>query len=150
IKVLAALAALCRWVTWIYAWIDNRWTKEPYGKGSRRKWGHPQSWMTHVQAVAQVRAMRHDGIGFVLSPDCEIVGIDLDKCIRYENGRRIISPWATPILEKAEAKGAYTEVTVSDTGARIIGRTTRQVSIHCKIKGAEQADGSLRVVSNAA
>src|SRR5258708_2777861 len=149
IKVLAALVVLCRWVTWIYAWIDNRWTKEPYGKGSRRKWGHPQSWMTHAQAVGQMQAKGHDGIGFVLSPECEIVGIDLDKCIRYENGERIVSPWAAASIKKAEAKGAYTEVTVSDTGARIIGKTTRQVSIHCKIKGEELSDGSLRIISGA-
>ena len=149
VAALTPLVALARWVTWTYVWIADKWTKEPYSRGGRRKWGHPQSWMTHAQALAQMQAKGHDGIGLVLSPECEIVGIDLDKCICYENGRRIVSPWAASILEKAEAKGAYTEVTVSDTGARIIGRTTRKVSIHCKIKGEELSDGVLRVVSGA-
>jgi hypothetical protein len=146
---LAPLVAMPRWVSWLYAWKGSKWTKEPRGKGGSKQWGGMRHWMTHAQAVAQMRNSGHDGIGFVLSEDCEIVGIDLDKCIRYENGERIVSPWAAAIIKKAEAKGAYTEVTVSDTGARIIGRTARQVSIHCQIKGEELADGSLGVISGA-
>jgi primase-polymerase (primpol)-like protein len=147
---LGPLVAMTRWVTWTYEWNETKWTKIPHGKRRTAKWGEPRYWMTHAQAVMQMREKGHDGIGFVLSPEgkitCEIAAIDLDNCGRYdESGKWIISPWAS-IIAKAEAKGAYTEVTVSDAGVRIIGTATRQVSIDCNSKGEELPDGSLRII----
>jgi RecA-family ATPase len=150
-RPLAPLVAMPRWVTWTYEWNGTKWTKEPHGKGGTPRWGEPRYWMTHTQAVMQMQAKGHDGVGFVLGPEgkvmCEIAGIDLDNCLGYDNrDRRTMSAWAAAIIDKAQAKGAYTEVTVSDAGMRVIGITTRQVSIDCNCKGEELPDGSLRII----
>jgi hypothetical protein len=146
---LAPLMEQQRWLNWSYVWDDKRgeWTKEPRGNGGSLKWGCPHHWMTHAEAVAAMRAGGHDGIGFVLSADCEAAGIDVDKCLREQNGEWVVSAWAEPIVDAARGAGCYVEVTVGGRGFRVIGTTKRQVSIVCNIKGEEQADGSLKIIS---
>jgi hypothetical protein len=63
-----------------------------------------------------VLAGKAAGVGFVLT-GTDIAAIDLDKCRDPET--LAIAPWARKILDMAP--GAYSEVTASGTGLRIIG-----------------------------
>ena len=146
---LAPLMEQQRWLNWSYVWDDKRgvWTKEPRGNGGSLKWGRPHHWMTHAEAVAAMRAGGHDGIGLVLSADCETGGIDIDNCLREQNGEWVVSAWANLIVDAARRAGCYVEVTVRGRGLRIIGTTRRQVSIVCNMKGEEQPDGNLKIIS---
>jgi hypothetical protein len=103
--------------------------------------------MTHAEAVAAMRAGGDHGIGFVLSTDSETAGIDFDNCLREQNGEWVVSAWAKLIVDAARRAGCYVEVTVGGRGLRIIGTTKRRLSIVCNMKGEEQPDGSLKIIS---
>jgi hypothetical protein len=76
----------------------------------------PKTWGTWHDAMKSVLAGHADGVGYVLT-DSSIGAIDLDHCYDPETGA--IAPWAQAILDREHA--AYTEVTVSGTGLRMIG-----------------------------
>jgi DNA-binding transcriptional MerR regulator len=85
----------------------------------------PGTWCDHVNAVKAVEAGLADGIGFMLR-DSEIGAFDLDDCRDPVTGE--IAPWAWTLIDEAQS---YTEITVSGTGLRIIGRASGS-TIHRK------------------
>jgi hypothetical protein len=123
---LAPLMDQDRWIAWNYRRHPEKqgWDKPPVGP-----WKHRQYWLSHPQAVARKQA----GIGFVLSPDCDIAAIDLDDIRRGDDE----AEWAKPILALALKLNIYTEITVSGNGARIIGRTARADSLMYVLKGLD-------------
>jgi primase-polymerase (primpol)-like protein len=68
-------------------------------------------WCHFATAISVAKDTDH-GIGFVLTSDLGIVGIDLDHCVE---GKKI-QPWARKIIDTLNT---YTEVSPSGTGIRM-------------------------------
>lgn len=134
-----------RFVGWRWTKKDGRYTKVPIdisnGALASAAWPNasvsdPTTWTTFEQAWStlvqhqrddpdgpEFQAMNRidplDGIGRVLTPKDNLVGIDIDKCRDPETA--VIAPWA---LEIVTALDSYTEVTPSGTGIRIYVKGT--------------------------
>jgi len=109
------LTALDRWVLYRSEKLtDNgRLTKVPYQlSGAHASTNDPTTWSSYAAVVEALPG--YDGIGFVLSQEDDIVGIDLDGC-RYPE-TDVVEPWAEEIIA---AIGSYTEVSPSGQGIRI-------------------------------
>lgn len=125
--VLAPLTALPRWVIWRWGKTKKgKPTKVPYQASFPNKYASstaPKTWSDFATAVAT--EAQADGIGFCLL-NSNLGAFDIDDCRDPETGA--IDPWATELVARA---GSYTEITVSGTGLRIIGRAAGP-KIHCK------------------
>ena len=96
----------------------SKWTKPPYQpSGAFAANNNPATWSTYPEVLAAIGTL--DGPGLMLR-DQSLVCLDLDKCRNPET--EAIEPWAQDIM--ARLPGAYTEVTVSGTGIRIIATGT--------------------------
>jgi primase-polymerase (primpol)-like protein len=121
-----------QWCVWKYEKTKgNKWTKIPYqakaglqGTAVKAKSNDATTWSSYNDALAAYRlepvvdAMPYDkmgfsGIGFFLSPDNDLMGVDLDNVLEDE---RIINDDARTIVE---ALGSYTEISPSGKGLRI-------------------------------
>ena len=116
-----ALELIPHWVVWRYEERPDRTTGElkktkvPYQiDGRRASSTNPATWTTFERAYGAYRRQEFSGVGFVLTKDIGIVGVDLDHCRDLENGT--IEPWAQAIVDRLSS---YTEVTPSRTGLRI-------------------------------
>jgi putative DNA primase/helicase len=97
---------------------EGRWTKPPrQPSGDLAESNNPATWSTYDAVLAAVE--RFDGIGIMVR-DLDLASFDLDKCRNPETGE--IEPWAQDLI--ARLPGAYTEVTVSGTGLRMIATGT--------------------------
>lgn len=111
------LKAIARWVVWRFEYRKG-WTKPPLrsdGRGYASVADH-KTWSTFDAAWAAYKTGRFDGIGFVLTDDDDIVGVDLDHVI---NEKSELDPEAAKIIAKF---ASYTEISPSGTGIRIICR----------------------------
>lgn len=119
---LAPLVEMPHWVVWNWEWVENKktggkWTKVPYQPtGRKAKNNDPATWSTYAAAMAAVDS--YDGIGFCLL-NSGLAAFDIDACRDRETG--VIHPWAQALVDRV---ASYTEITVSGTGLRIIGRST--------------------------
>jgi hypothetical protein len=131
---LERLTAEPRWVAW--RWEPRRkksgaldldangspkWTKPPFQAlypGQLAKSDDPGTWGLYVDAVQAVTDGDADGIGFALLGS-DVGAIDLDKCRDPSTGG--IEDWARELHEGVRA---YSEITVSGTGTRILGTAT--------------------------
>lgn len=122
-NIPAALMDLDQWVTWRYVWLpkEEKWTKVPFNArtGKAAKSTDPTTWSPCQKALAAYQTGDYDGIGFVLTEDLGIVGIDLDHCRNADTGA--IDSWALDIVH---AVTTYTEVSPSGTGLRLFSRGT--------------------------
>jgi hypothetical protein len=92
----------------------------------------PDQWGTYHQAVACARRKQLPGVGFVISPDDDYTGIDLDKCRDAETGE--IDQWALDVLDFEET---YAEISPSGTGLRLIARGKIEKTEICHEAGVE-------------
>jgi putative DNA primase/helicase len=101
------------WVLWRYEWVEGRWTKVPYQIDGKRKAksDDPSTWGSFDSAI-KCYPEGSGGIGFMLSKEQGIIGVDLDHCID-----EITKPWALAIVF---ALNSYTEISPSGTGLRIL------------------------------
>lgn len=78
----------------------------------------PDTWGSYDQAIDyHERGDAHThGVGYMLSEDGMVVGVDLDGCRHPETGD--VEPWAEEIIDDLDS---YTEVSPSGTGFRIFG-----------------------------
>lgn len=119
-NVPSTLTRCDQWVNWqLELSSKGKLTKVPYqSKAPHRNASStdPATWSSFVEAIAAYEAHATDfaGVGFVLTPETGIVGIDIDHCLDPETGDE--SPEASEILA---ALNSYTEVTPSGTGLRI-------------------------------
>src|SRR5215831_18016141 len=116
---LAHLRAEKVWLCWRWFWNGKKWTKPPYRADDPSRYAstsNPETWGTYEQALEQVRAGNADGIGFALKGR-NIGGVDLDHCRDPSTGD--IDAWAREYRERFP--GAYTEITVSGRGLRVLG-----------------------------
>jgi hypothetical protein len=117
---LAPLVALSHWVLWRWETTKKgKLTKVPYQAARPRSKADstdPATWSDFATAAAA--AASADGIGFCLL-NSNYGAFDIDDCRDATTGA--IDPWAMALVARA---GSYTEITVSGTGLRIIGRAT--------------------------
>jgi hypothetical protein len=119
-EVLTPLTALPNWVIWRWKFSKRgKPTKVPYQPKRPAKKAsitNSKTWSDFATAVAV--ADQANGIGFCLL-GTEFGAFDADNCRDAASGT--LQPWAQELVARA---GSYTEVTVSGTGLRIIGRAT--------------------------
>jgi putative DNA primase/helicase len=128
------------WVLWKPDWIENtgKWNKLP------RIWRDPEkgasttdplTWGAY-HPVSQVAYHSRScmGIGFVITKESGIVGIDLDKCRDPETG--IVDEWAMEIIVKL---ASYTEISPSGTGVKIFCKGVKP-GVKCRRGHVEMYD----------
>lgn len=103
---------------------ENGGPKEGSQQGSA---GILEDLLTFEQAMdrrTKLRAKfmnREHGIGFVFTPGCGYVGVDLDKCLTPEG---VLRPWARKYVTEFGLIGSYIEVSPSGTGLKAIVKAT--------------------------
>jgi putative DNA primase/helicase len=113
------LKKLPQWVTWKYVFREGKWTKPPYQVKGRKLASStdPETWGHFEDALKTYQSKRVDGIGFVVSANEELVGIDLDHC--FDLNTRTGEPWAIDIGRKVKS---YSEFSPSGEGIRIFAK----------------------------
>jgi hypothetical protein len=116
---LEPLKARRQWICWDYVWNEKKqkWDKPPLSAhtGRMAKGGatNPANWGTFEQAAGAAMMRRLAGVGYVISRDDNITGIDLDHCVTDSGS---FSPLAAEVLGFAET---YAEVSPSGEGVRL-------------------------------
>ena len=118
------LKLIKQWVVWNYHECgDGKWTKVPYkafgNDGGRASSIDPNTWATFDSALAIYSQGIVAGIGFVLTAETGIIGIDLDHCFNREAKKA--EPWALDIIRKLNS---YSEFSPSGEGIRIFVKAT--------------------------
>ncbi|WP_251329631.1 phage/plasmid primase, P4 family [Haloplanus pelagicus] len=109
-----------QWVAWRYEWDADRdeWTKVPVDVDTGRYASSMDSdtWASFEDAVAyhDRDGIDTDGVGFVVSDDDLLVGIDLDDCRAPDTAA--FEPWAEELVDDVPT---YAEVSPSGTGLRL-------------------------------
>ena len=116
--VLESLVKLPHWVLWRWEKAGKKYTKVPYQpNGKKAKNNDPKTWNSYDVVLKAVSDF--DGIGFCLF-NSDIAAFDIDHCRDPKTG--VIDSWAASLVERV---ASYTEITVSGTGLRIIGKGNR-------------------------
>jgi len=96
------------WCLWRLEERSGKKTKVPYDpRGKRASSTNPATWSTYAE-VAQIDG--YSGVGFFLSPEQGLVGVDLDDCF---DGEKL-----TEIALKVVRAGSYSEFSPSGKGIR--------------------------------
>lgn len=116
---------LRKWVMWRFDWIitEGNWAKVPYHpNGYKASTVAPDQWSTFESCLAtfEQSKSKYDGIGFVFSKDDDYIGVDLDACVRDEEGEFSLTPFAQTAIEHLMT---YTELSPSLTGLHFIGKS---------------------------
>ncbi len=113
-RIPEELTAAPQWVVWRFEERDGKRTKPPYQiTGRPASHSDPSTWTTFQRALTAYHSGGWDGIGFVLSDEDPLAGIDLDHCIT-DDGE--VEGWALEIIERVNS---YTEISPSGHGVRI-------------------------------
>jgi primase-polymerase (primpol)-like protein len=122
----SVLRARDQWVLWRWMLRDGRWTKPPFGTdGKFAKSNDPATWSTFEEVErAALNDRNYAGVGFCLSADDGLTGIDLDHCIDPVT-LAFTQPEAEVIVR--QFAGTYIERSPSGDGLRIwaVGRAFR-------------------------
>lgn len=120
------LKARDQWVLWHWQQREDRWTKPPYGTdGKFAKTNDPATWSTFEEVKrAALNGGNFAGVGFCLSADDRLTGIDLDHCIDPVT-LAFTQPEAEVIVKRFA--GTYIERSPRGDGLRIwaFGRALR-------------------------
>ena len=117
-NIPSELKAIDRWVVWCYELRDGKWTKPLHNarSGDMAKVNDPSTWCTFEKALAAYNEDEDwDGIGFVLTDDDDIGGIDIDH-------RIIDGDIDADALADLQEIDTYTEFSPSGEGLRAIFR----------------------------
>ena len=112
------------WLTWRLETRNGKPTKTPYNPIQRRKQPISINACSYENAFNYWQYGDYDGIGFYLTPQCNLVFIDLDNCIDEEGN---YSQLAEDLTEKF--KDCYIEVSQSERGLHIICKGNIQRAI---------------------
>ena len=108
-----------RWVCWRYEFLNGKWSKPPINPktGVIASLNDEKVFADFEEATTahHKESITSDGIGFVLSENDDIVGLDIDHC--FEDGE--ITNVAQSIITRFNS---YTEVSPSGEGIRIFCR----------------------------
>ena len=115
------LEAISQWVCWEPKLRGDKWAKVPVQAlqpGNKASTTNPDTWTTFDIAARVARESNEKlGIGFVLTPECGCVGIDLDKCISSIDGW--FDDWVIPVICQMDS---YTEYSPSGLGLKAFVR----------------------------
>lgn len=119
-NIPTTLKANQRWAPWRAVWNEKRQkfdkipahAKAPYYGISTAK---PERWYTYEVALKayQDNPALFAGVGYVMTGQHDVVGIDLDNCV----SENTIAPWAQEVIAQL---GSYTELSPSGNGLRIL------------------------------
>lgn len=124
----AALRGAPRWAPFKAPWNPKRgkFDKVPCTRGGQGlSTARPEHWMS-FEAATQAWRARPDlfaGIGYLLTGEHGVVGVDLDGCVTLgAHGGVQLEPWAAEVVREL---GGFAEVSLSGTGAHVmsLGRT---------------------------
>lgn len=108
-----------QWIVWRYvANGDGKPRKVPSTPDGHnlKSWQKPGQWLGYREALIAYRDNEElAGIGFVLTKDTGIIGVDIDDAIDPDTGE--IADWAQAHLDAF--KGTYAEVSPSGSGLRM-------------------------------
>src|SRR5262249_45292286 len=97
-----------RWVSWDYVWKVKRrkWDKPPFNPitGEFALVNNPETWASFGAALAGMHRHKLAGVGFVLTGDDGIIGIDLDDCVTDSGS---LSALAAEIISYGETYAEY-------------------------------------------
>lgn len=120
------LKGIAKWVTWKSiadpgAPKPRKLPWQTHGRGAASV-SNASTWATYDAALAAYRnrTLGLAGVGFVLTPDDDFVGVDIDKCRDKKTGK--LEPWACEILKRFQK--TYCEVSPSGTGVKLLCRGT--------------------------
>lgn len=119
------LKTIDHWVAWRYVQRitskagEVKVTKVPVDPktGRNAKSNDPSTWATFEEAWERYEGDRLDGVGFMLTLEAGIVGIDIDHCRDSETG--VIDDEALTVVHEIDS---YTEMSPSGHGIRIFAR----------------------------
>ena len=136
LPALLKLATLPQWIAWKYIAKpgEPKARKVPFDPttGRRAKSDDPATWGSYAKAAGHAKRQNMPGVGFMLSPDDGLTGIDLDDCRDRVTGE--LEPWAAEVVAFAET---YTEVSPSGGGIRLfaLGKVAKATAM--KAAGVE-------------
>lgn len=129
------MRSLNQWVCWKYATVKGRKTKIPYQVNGRKADStNPETWGSFESVLGALEngKGKYSGIGFVLSENTEIVGIDWDHVRNPDTGE-----WEKEALDEIRSLNSYAELSPSGTGAHVL--------IKGKIPGNRRRKGNLEM-----
>ncbi len=116
------LKAAAQWLLWRYEYRPDQkkpWTKPPYQpngfKGDSTK---PATWNDFDTVIAAYERGGFDGIGFALTDDFGLVGVDIDDAKTESGG------WIPEVCAAFESLDSYAEISPSGNGIRFFTRGT--------------------------
>jgi hypothetical protein len=121
-NVPLVLRATRRWLNWSVEHRDGKTTKVPRCPSTPLRKAsvvEPATWGSFERAIENARE-GDLGIGFVLSDDDDIIGVDFDNCLDPETGEST----RPAIVEAAQTLNSYTEKSPSRSGLRVFLRAT--------------------------
>jgi hypothetical protein len=117
----ATLRQIPQWVLWRWEKRSDphtgevKSTKIPYQPGgAKAESDNPATWSPFEVVLRAYQAGGFSGIGFEVTKDVGIVGVDLDHCRNPKTG--VIEEWAQRIVDQLNS---YTDITPSNEGLRI-------------------------------
>jgi hypothetical protein len=119
------LREMRQWVLWRYEWKDSgegSWSKVPRQvNGDHAASDNPATWSTFAEAQMawKTAQAKYDGIGFVFTKECGVIGVDVDNCVISENEDGL--QLNLHALHARSLCDSYAEVSPSGTGIHIIG-----------------------------
>ena len=125
IPAIALLADEAVWLPWRETPRPNGKTSKPPvvpATGRGNGWQNPGAAVTYTEALSYADAHQLAGVGIVMGPRVQeigIVGIDLDDCVSADHQ---ISPWARSILRASGTIETYLERSPSGRGFRVLAR----------------------------
>jgi primase-polymerase (primpol)-like protein len=110
---------LRQWLCWRIEDRDGKPTKVPYdpSTGEKAESTNPKTWTSYEKARGACRDHGYEGIGFVFTPEDDLCGVDLDRCLDPETGE--IEGWVQEVIGELNS---YTEISPSGTGVHILVR----------------------------
>lgn len=113
------LTSINQWVLWRYehkAGQKKPWTKVPYQPGGAKASATgAATWSSFDEVRAAYERGGFDGVGFVLTPDTGLIGVDMD------NQRADDETWCEEVNVQIAALQTYGEISPSGRGARFFG-----------------------------
>jgi hypothetical protein len=138
-NIPATLTERPQWVSWRYEYAPGRskpWAKVPISPHGATKASStdPKTWASLEDALQRYETDRLDGIGYVLTLEDALVGIDLDHV--YPDGT--LAAWAAA---EVNALATYTEISPSGEGLRLFirGSLPRQGIRHGPVEAYQTA-----------
>jgi len=133
------IKAIDNWVLWRLEERSGKYTKIPYQTNEKKADAtNPDTWNIFDNAKQALirRGNEFSGIGFVLSENTGIIGIDWDHVRDPKTG-----DWDKEAFEEIKSFGSYAEISQSGTGAHVL--------IKGLIPGEKRRKGNIEMYSKA-